>query len=134
MITRIDAYNRSLGSPVKNITYVLPEEMPQVYRDHDWLVYTADTKINTVGLPMAIAEAQASGIGVCLQELPGRKKEHLDYLGGAGFLFKSIEELPLILRASYPEHMRLLGLKHAAKSDIRKHNVLLKEVWNRLGD
>lgn len=125
-------YNESKGHPVKEITHADYEEMPKIYRAHEWLVYTADPEINTLGLPMAIAEAQASGIGVCLQEMPGRRGPLLDYLGGAGFLFKTIDELPEILRQPYPEDMRLRGLENAKKCDISAHKVLLSEVWDKV--
>ncbi len=129
-VDKIKSYNKEQGNPVTHITYVEPEEMPLIYRNHDWLVYTADPSINTVGFPMAIAEAQASGIGICWQELPGRREEQLEYLGGAGFLFKSIKELPNILNKPYPESMRLIGLENAKKCDIEQHKILLTEVWD----
>lgn len=128
---KLVAYNESKGNPVKTITSVEYREMPAVYRAHDWLVYTGDPSLNTIGLPMAVAEAQSSGIGVCLQEMPGRKEALLDYLGGAGFLFKTVEELPEILSKPYPDEMRLKGLENAKKSDINVHKVLLTEVWDR---
>ena len=125
-------YNKEKGNPVTNITYVEPEDMPYIYRQHDWVVLTSNPKINAVGFPVVIAEAQASGIGVCWQELPGRREDQLEYLGGAGFLFKSIDELPAILEQPYPESMRLAGLKNAKKCDIEDHKVLLTQVWDNL--
>lgn len=127
-------YNKKMGNPVTNITCAEPEDMPKIYRDHDWLVFTANTKLNSVGFPISIAEAQASGIGVCWQEPPGRKEEQLEYLGGAGFLFKSIEELPTILNTPYPESMRLMGLENAKKCDIKQHKILLTDIWDSLLD
>ena len=70
--------------------------MPAVYPEHDWLVYPSCTKINKVGLPGAIAEAQAAGLGVCWQELPGRRQEQLDFLGGGGFLRGSLNNRPAL--------------------------------------
>ncbi|MCZ6799624.1 MAG: glycosyltransferase family 4 protein [Nitrospirae bacterium] len=123
------AYNEKAGNPVR-ITYTDPEEMPDVYPNYDWLVYPSDTEINKVGLPAAIAEAQASGLGVCWQELPGRRNEQLEFLGGGGYLFQSIDELPAILTKPIPEEMRQAGLNNAKKCDIEKHKVLLMEVWD----
>ena len=125
--TRI--YNAEKGGIV-TIKYADPEEMPDVYPRYDWFIYPSDPEINKVGLPVSIAEAQASGIGVCWQELPGRREEQLDFLGGAGFLFESLNELPEILSGSYPEEMRLLGFEAAKKCDIERHKHLLAEVWN----
>ena len=124
-------YNRGRGNPVL-ITYVDPEEMPAVYTEYDWLVYPSDSNINKVGLPVSIAEAMASGIGVCWQELPGRREEQLDFLGGAGFLFRSMDELPDILSQPYPEEKRLLGFEAARRCDIEGHKHLLTDVWDRL--
>ena len=122
------AYNEKAGNPVR-ITYTDPEEMPDVYPNYDWLVYPSDTEINKVGFPAAIAEAQASGLGVCWQELPGRREEQLEFLGGGGYLFKSIDELPAILTQPVPEEIRQAGLNNSKKCDIEQHKVLLTEVW-----
>lgn len=124
------AYN-ARSRNVVNVTYADPEDMPEVYPRYDWLVYPSDTKINKVGLPTAIAEAQAAGLGVCWQELPGRREEQLDFLGGAGFLFRSIKEVPAILGRPYPEEMRLRGLENARKCDIEEHKGLLTDAWRR---
>ena len=121
-------YNESKGNLV-NTTYVDPDDMPSVYPRYDWLVYPSDRKINKVGLPVAIAEAQASGLGVCWQELPGRRQEQLDYLGGAGFLFNSIAEVPAILQRPYPVEMRLRGYEAAKRADIADHKRILTETW-----
>lgn len=124
--------NKEKGNPVTTITYVEAEEISHIYQKHDWLICTSDPESNIVGLPIVIGEAQASGIGVCWQELPGRREDQLEYLGGAGFLFKSLNELPAILEQPYPEEMRLLGLQNAKKCDIEEHKVLLPQVWDNL--
>jgi len=128
----VQAYNEKLGNPVSFIGHVEPEEMSQVYQEHDWLIFTANKELNFVGNPVAIAEAQASGIGVCFQELPGRKEEQLNYLGGAGYLFQSIDELPEILMKPYPEEMRLIGLENCKKCDVNAHIHLLTDVWDSI--
>jgi glycosyltransferase involved in cell wall biosynthesis len=122
-------YNESKGNPII-ITYVDPERMPEEYCKHDWLVYPSDPNINKVGLPVAVIEAQASGIGICLQELPGRRQAQLDFLGGGGFLFKSIEEVPDILAKPYPEEMRLAGFENVKKCDVSIHKEMLSRVWD----
>jgi hypothetical protein len=127
------AYNASLGSPA-HITYADPDDMPDVYPRYDWLVYPADRKINKVGFPVSIAEAQAAGLGVCWQKLPGRREEQLEFLGGAGFLFQSIEDVPAILSRPYPARMRRRGLENARKCDIEGHKGLLTEVWHKAAD
>jgi glycosyltransferase involved in cell wall biosynthesis len=125
------AHNEMLGSPV-NITYADPDEMPEVFPRYDWLVYPSNTKISKVGLPISILEAQASGVGVCWQELPGRREEQLDFLGGAGFLFSSIDEVPEIITRPYPEEMRQRGMEIARRSDIGAHGSLVTDAWDRI--
>jgi hypothetical protein len=127
-LAKTRAYNESLGNPVQ-ITYADPDDMQDIYPLYDWLVYPADRNINKVGLPVAIAEAQAAGVGVCWQELPGRRAEQLEFLADAGYLFQSIEEVPPIIAKPYPEKMRLRGLENARKCDIEGHVGLLTKVW-----
>jgi glycosyltransferase involved in cell wall biosynthesis len=122
------AHNEKAGNPVA-IRYVDPDEMPKVYPDYDWLVYPGDLKINKVGLPVSIAEAQAAGVGVCWQEMPRRRQEQLEFLGGAGFLFRSIQEVPALLAQPHPEEMRLAALENARKCDLARTWEVLAEVW-----
>ena len=121
-------YNGNAGNVV-NIKYADPDDMPDIYPKYDWLVYTSDVKINKVGFPVGIAEAQASGVGVCWQELPGRKEEQLEYMGNAGFLFKNVAELSPILSQPVSEEMRLSGLENARKCDIEQHINVLTDSW-----
>lgn len=123
-------HNERAGNVV-NITYADPDDMPDVFPQYDWLVYPADTAMNKVGLPAAIVEAQASGLGVCWQELPGRREGQLEFLAGGGFLFRSLDELPEILSAPYPETMRLRGLEAAKRCDIDDHKQLLIDLWDQ---
>jgi len=123
-------YNEKANNPI-NILYRDPDDMPAVYAEHDWLVYPSCTKINKVGLPVAIAEAQAAGLGVCWQELPGRRQEQLDFLGGGGFLFSSMHEVPTIITQPYPEEMRQAGFKAARRCDIQEHKKLLTSAWDK---
>ncbi len=124
-------YNEERGNVV-TISYADPDEMGDVYPRYDWLIYPGNPRINKVGLPVGIAEAQASGLGVCWQELPGRREQQLEFLGGGGFLFGEIEELPEILLRPYPEEMRLRGLENARRCDIQGHKSLLTDVWHRV--
>lgn len=121
-------YNTEMNYPV-SFKYADPTQMPDVYTKYDWLVYPSHQKINKVGLPCGVAEAMAAGIGVCWQELPGRRQEQLDFLGGAGFLFKSIEDVPAILANPYPEEKRQAGFVAAKRFDIQGHKHLLADVW-----
>lgn len=123
------AYNEANGSPVTVHRAVEPGEMPAVYKAHGWLVYTACFKLKSVGWPMAVAEAQAAGLGVCF---PNIRPDVREYVGGAGFLYDSIEQAADILRRPYPVEMRERGFEHAKKSDIEAHKHLLTDVWDRV--
>jgi hypothetical protein len=123
---QIDAYNARCGGPVRVHRAVEPHAMPPIYKSHRWLVYTACRKRATVGWPIAVAEAQASGVGVCM---PNLRPDLRDYLGGAGFLYDSIDELPAILSRPVPDEMRARGFEVARRSDIDVHKRQLFSLW-----
>jgi len=122
------AFNNTKGAPVHMHHTVEPEEMPAVYQRHAWLVYTACPTMRTVGWPLAIAEAQAAGLGVCMARI---RPDLEDYLGGAGYLYDSIDELPEILSRPYPQELRERGYAQAKKSDVNSHIHLLTNLWDR---
>ena len=62
-VESIARLNADMGQPVRVIPPIEPADMPQEYKKHAWLVYTADRALGTVGWPVSIAEAQASGVG-----------------------------------------------------------------------
>jgi hypothetical protein len=122
----IAKYNEDHGHPVNIVATVEPEMMHAEYKKHQWLVYTADKISNTVGWPMAVAEAQAAGVGVCL---PNIRADLQDYLGGAGYLYDSIDQVENIIKNDVPEEIRSLGFEQARKSDIDAHKHLLTDLW-----
>jgi hypothetical protein len=124
--SEIGEYNQSLGSPVKMIPVVPYADMPREYKRHEWLVYTASSARRTVGWPMAIAEAQAAGVGVCVQDI--RPDLH-EYVGPAGHVFKDIAEAADIISTPVTETMRRRGAEHAIRSDITRHIGLLRDLW-----
>jgi hypothetical protein len=117
--------NDALGRPVQLMGRTEHAQMPAHYKRHEWLVYTAAAR--TVGWPVAIAEAQASGVGVCMQRV---RPDVADYVGDAGFLFDTIDEVPEIISAPFPEHMRERGFRQAMRSDARSHISILEELWD----
>lgn len=129
-LDEIKAYNKRMGSPVE-IYFTEPENMGQIYKQFDWIVYPSDPKFNRVGLPVSIMEAQASGIGICLQESKGRRSAQEEFLGGAGYLYNTIDEVIIIITNPYPEEMRLIGLENAKKSDIKEHKKMLMGIFNK---
>ena len=71
-------------------------------------------------------------LGVCFPNLRPDVKE---YLGGSGFLYDSIREVPKIISQSYPDKMREIGFEQAKKSDIAIHKKLLVNLWdNAIGN
>jgi hypothetical protein len=127
---KLDAFNRKLGAPVRVHQVVEPGNMPLIYKRHQWLVYSANHKIPTVGWPMAIAEAQAAGVGVLIQRI---RPDIATFVGGGGFTFDSLQEAAEIVRGSCPQSVREAGFRQAKKSDVRDHIALLLRLWARAG-
>jgi len=123
---KIQALNQQLGEPIDIAEPIQPEDMPAEYKKHEWLVYTASPELRSVGWPMAIAEAQASGVGVCMQ---GIRPDLAEYVGEAGHLFDRIEEAAEIIAQPFPEAKREAGFEQARKSDVRGHIHRLEELW-----
>ncbi len=116
------------GGAVSLVDPVEPEAMPGEYKKHRWLVYTGARDAAGMGWPMAIAEAQAAGVGVCI---PAVRRDLAQYVGeGAGILYDSIDELPAIVSGPVPEEMRERGFEQARKSDIERHKHLLTDLWD----
>jgi hypothetical protein len=82
--------------------------------------------MKTVGWPMAIAEAQASGTGVIMANI---RPDLRDYVGEAGYLYDSIEDVVDMVRAPVPETIREAGFEQARKMDIRRNLHLLTDRW-----
>ena len=126
-VEQLLAKNDDLGARVEFVDPVQPEDMLAEYKKHRWLVYTADFDVPAVGWPMAVAEAQAAGVGVCM---PRIRPDLEDYVGrGAGYLYDSIRELPDIIRHPVPPEMREAGFEQAKKSDIETHLHRLTDAW-----
>jgi glycosyltransferase involved in cell wall biosynthesis len=102
------------------------DDMPAEYKKHNWIVKTGDTRRRTMGWPVSIAEAQASGVGVCMANL-GRDLE--EYVGPAGFLFDSLAEAKSIISKPFPDELREAGFQQAQKSDIAQHRSVLIDLW-----
>ena len=124
----IEKLNDELGKPLKVIPPVEPQLMPAEYKKHRWLVYTGTTRIPTVGWPLAVAEAQASGVGVCMKRV---RPDLEQYVGGAGYLFDDIDEVKSIISGPVPEDMRNAGFNQAKKSSIHHQINDLVDLWMR---
>jgi len=122
----IVAYNERKDRPIEILSTVEPNRMPAEYKRHQWLVYTGSKNYNTVGWPMAVAEAQAAGLGVCV---PNLRPDLRQYVGDSGFLYDSLSEVADVIRADLPKEMRERGFEQARKSDIHTHKHLLRALW-----
>jgi hypothetical protein len=120
-------YAQATGSPVAVVPPVQPSDMPAEYKKHRWLVYTASKQLGTVGWPLSIAEAQASGVGALVQNI---RPDLAEYVGPGGYVFDTIEDARRIISQPFPEEKREAGFLHAEKSDIDKHIALLYQLWS----
>ena len=77
---------------------------------------------------MAAAEAQASGVGVLLPDL---RPDLKDYIGEAGYIYQSMDEVVDIISKPVPEHIREAGFENARKSDVYEHKTLLTDLWKK---
>lgn len=125
-VEKIRKLNLELGSPVNIVEPLEPSEMPRQYKKHEWIVYTGSHRLATVGWPMAVAEAQAAGVGVCVQRV---RRDLEEYVGRGGFLFETIDEAEKIISQPFPDEMRRLGFEQAKKSDIYNHIRKLEDLW-----
>lgn len=123
----LKAYAEQRGGPVNFIPPVPHDDMPAEYKKHEWLVYTAHPGMKSVGWPMAVAEAQASGVGVCIA---GIRPDLQDYVGGAGYLYRDIREVKEIISAPPSAAQREAGFEQARKSDINTHIHKLTDLWD----
>ena len=80
---KVNKFNIDNGSPVIFKT-CQPSEMPLEYKKHEWLIYGACPKLKTVGNPIMVAEAQASGVGVIMYKL---RPELIQYVTEDGYLY-----------------------------------------------
>jgi hypothetical protein len=120
--------NEAAGRPVRVIPPVEPECMAAEYKKHAWLVYTAAPEFNTVGWPLAVAESQAAGVGVCV---PNLRSDLRDYVGPAGVLYDSIADVADIVSRPPSEDVRQAGFEQAKKSDVADHKRLLTDLWRK---
>jgi glycosyltransferase involved in cell wall biosynthesis len=126
-IDKLSKFNAEHGSPV-NIHLPIPyAAMRAAYKQHRWLLYTGSFKMKTVGWPMAVVEAMASGVVVCVARV---RPDLDDYLGGAGYVYETLDEAEAILRRRPDEATRQRGFERASELDIRKQLPLLTDLWD----
>ena len=118
-------YSEMRQAPVNFIPPIPHSRMPAEYKKHEWLVYTASPDINSVGWPMAVAEAQAAGVGVCIA---GIRPDLEDYVG-PGHLYRDIQSVRELIAEPPTAEMREAGFEQARRSDIRVQIHKLTDLW-----
>lgn len=118
--------NRARGEPVRINPNVEPDEMPRVYKQHRWLVYTASTVITTTGWPIMIVEAQAAGVGVLMRNI---RPDIAEWVGPCGYLYDDLDEAARIVAQPFPEEKRQAGFAQASRHDIHRHKAVLTDLW-----
>ena len=126
VVDELRQYKASKGAPVNIIDPVEPDDMPGEYKRHAWLVYTACREMKTVGWPMAVAEAQASGVGVCM---PNLRPDLREFVGASTILYDTIDEVADLIRRPPAAELREAGFENARKSDIWRHKTVLTDLW-----
>ncbi len=119
-------FNKNLGSPVNVRKTIEPDRMPRVYKKSEWLVYTANPEVPTIGWPMTIDEARASGVGVLIQNI---RSDIKDYIDGVGYTFDTIEEATEIIKGPVPHEIREQGFEISKRSDIAVNISQLTDLW-----
>jgi len=123
---KLSKLNHKNGNPIIVHEPRSFDAMPQIYKNHQWLVYTACPERKTVGWPMAIAEAQASGTMVCMANI---RPDLQEYVGEAGYLYDTVKQAAELLRQPVSAAKRELGFEQARRHDIRLNKHLLTDLW-----
>jgi glycosyltransferase involved in cell wall biosynthesis len=119
-------FNRIHGNPVNFLT-VQPDKMPMEYKKHQWLIYTACSKLKTVGNPLMVAEAQASGVGVIMYKL---RDTLIDYVTENGYLYNTDEEVLEIISQNFDEYKRNKAIEISKRYDMKEKIKDIENVWS----
>jgi len=125
-VGKIKELNEEMGKPVEIMSPIEPINMPAEYKKHQWLVYTACPRLRSVGWPLSIAEAQASGVGVVLANIRPDIKQ---YVGDAGFVYDNLHDVSRIISQPVPQEIREKGFEQAKLSDVNQQKTLLTDLW-----
>jgi hypothetical protein len=128
-VDQLKAYAEQQRGPLNFVAPLSHDAMPAEYKKHEWLVYTAHPDMKSVGWPMAVAEAQASGVGVCLAHI---RPDLKDYVGDGGYLYTDLAKVKDLISGPVPAAMREAGFEQARKSDVRSHIRTLTDIWDRV--
>jgi glycosyltransferase involved in cell wall biosynthesis len=128
-----DKYYQSLlslnlcnGSPV-NFICVPHDQMPYEYKKHQWLIYGCCTKLKTVGYPLMIAEAQATGVGVIMYKL---RDDMAEYVGNSGYLYTDENDIIDLLGTEFSQDKKINAFELSSRYDISVNIKQLENIWN----
>jgi hypothetical protein len=121
-------FNKTHNNPVNFLT-VQPEEMPLEYKKHQWLIYTACPEKKTVGNPVMIAEAQASGVGVIMYKL----RDTLDdFVTENGYLYTKDDEVLEIISSDFDLEKRKNAIEISKERyDIEDKIKYIENIWKQ---
>lgn len=122
----IKKMNIQNGSPIIFKT-CQNKDMPVEYKKHQWLIYHACPKIKTVGYPLMIAEAQASGVGVLMYNLRPDLKD--DYIKDSGYVYDTTNEILDIISNDFSLEKKEIGMKLCYRYDIVSNIKILEDSW-----
>lgn len=118
-------FNKSHNNPVIFIT-VQPDKMPLEYKKHQWLIYSACSNLKTVGNPLMIAEAQASGVGVIMYNL----RDSLNmYVTENGYLYNTDEDVLEIISNDFDPDKRNNAIQISKRYDVEDKIKDLENIW-----
>lgn len=120
-VSQIYRYNTMMGSPVVFLT-VQHCDMPAEYVKHQWLIYSCCPLLGTVGLPLMVAEAQASGVGVIMYRL---RDDLDDYVTNNGYLYRETSEVLAIIAQDFDPVKRQAAHDLSTRYDIAGFNLEL---------
>lgn len=119
-------FNTIHGNPV-NFSTVQREQMPLEYKKHQWLIYTACPEKKTVGNPLMIAEAQASGVGVIMYKL---RDSLNDFVTENGYLYTNDDEVLEIISGDFDSIKRNNAIEIAKERyDIEDKIKYIENMW-----
>jgi len=119
-------YNQKLNNPVQFITDIQPSQMIYEYKKAKWLIYGACSKLKTVGYPLMICEAQASGVGVIMYNLRDDLKLLIEE---SGYLYTKDEEVIEIIKKDFNEEKRNKAFELSKRYDIKNN---IKELLDKI--
>lgn len=121
----IHLLNKKNGYPVEFKT-VQHSDMPQEYKKHQWLIYSGCPKLKTVGCPLMVAEAQASGVGVIMYKL---RNDLQDYVTNNGYFYTTNDDVIDIISGAFDSDKKTAAYELSIRYDIIKNIEQLSKIF-----